>query len=311
MEMKVLNEVIDCLSNGRRLAHYFEDRYAYYLLAKYCEKYSEASIAQIKQSSFSKLLQRPGIKQLVSNFGNGKVDTILLNNPLATDYTRYVITLSKWGMKKDYRWSQTTLPGANLVMQLNLTNQHDQYLRELKLNDSPFKYRAHPIHESKSSLSWARIDFSFETGEALVEEIQTDWIRRAARHFRWAKRTLGNGNTWYRHAGATYQAQDMFEYTRSLLDRYEKQWMEATLFHAIKLIKEDIGLSKIFYHSYQTGAVVKNITGTLPPKSLYTSLPRRFCFVPDAGGPDFVVRNSKFKRRLKKIKEPSWLKLEL
>jgi len=45
---------------------------------------------------------------------------------------------------------------------------------KLKIKGNPFKYRYHPIHQSKSSVVWTRIDFDLESGEALIEEIQND-----------------------------------------------------------------------------------------------------------------------------------------
>lgn len=30
----------------------------------------------------------------------------------------------------------------------------------------------------RDTLAWSRIDFDFDTGEALIEEIQSDWVRR-------------------------------------------------------------------------------------------------------------------------------------
>jgi len=226
-------------------------------------------------------------------------------------YKSYVITLSRWGCKENYSWNQTSVPGANLVMQLNLTNQHDQFLLDLKIDASQFKYQYHPIHRTKSSLSWARIDFDLDTGEALIEEIQNDWLRRAATHARWAKRALLNGEDFYQMGNEKYSAKRMFEYTKNLLDKYQKCWHETTLFYAIKLIREEIGIKNIFYHSFKTGAVLKNMGDWLPPRSLYTDLPKQFCFSQCDQGPEFIIRNAKIKRKLKKLKDAHWFQLNL
>lgn len=316
MEIELLKEVLECLAEDRRLVHYHDDKYALYLLQQYCKQHEKKSpskikIGQIKTSAFAKCLHRPKVKKLVASFGDGKISSKRLAQAVIDDYQSYVITLSQWGCKEDYEWAQTSVPGANLVMQLNLTNQHDQYLLDLKLNGEPFKYHSHPIHHSKSSLSWARIDFDLNTGEALIEEIQNDWLRRAARHTVWAKAAITNSRKYYWIRGEKYAAKQMLEYTQVLLARYQKRWQETTLFYAIKLINQDIGINKIFYHSLETGAVLKDIRGTLPPRSLYTSLPKRFCFSPCDNGPEFIMSNRKVKRKLKKIKKIEWFQLNL
>ena len=37
----------------------------------------------------------------------------------------------------------------------------------------PFEWTSHPVHEGRHrTLAWARIDLDWESGEALIEEIQ-------------------------------------------------------------------------------------------------------------------------------------------
>jgi len=319
MEMNLLKEAIECLSDQRRLVHYHDDQYALYLLQQYCfkenclnkGKQASISISDLKSTQFAKLLQRPKIKELLAGFGDGKIVGERLQDIVINNYKSYVITLSRWGCKKCYSWNQTSAPGANLVMQLNFTNQHDQYLVDLKIDASPFKYRHHPIHRTKSSLSWARIDFDLDTGEALIEEIQNDWLRRASTHARWAKRALLNGQDFYKIGNEEYSAGKMLEYTNDLLDKYQKCWHETTLFYAIKLIREELGIKNIFYHSFETGAVLKDMGDWLPPRSLYTDLPKQFCFSRSKQGPEFIVNNPKIKRKLKKLKNAHWFQLNL
>ena len=316
MDINLLKEAIECLSDERRLVHYHNDLYALYLLQKYCQKTNKKnqqsiSIADIKNSQFAKLLQRVTLKRLIAEFGDGKITNERLDNLVFEQYNSYVVTLSRWGCKDCYSWNQTSVPGANLVMQLNLTNQHDQLMLDLQIDASEFKYLSHPIHRTKSSLSWARIDFDLDTGEALIEEIQNDWLRRAATHSRWSKRAILNGQKYYKLGCEVYSAQKMFNYTKELLDKYQKSWHETTLFYAIKLIREELGISNIFYHSFETGAVLKNMGDWLPPRSLYTDLPKQFCFAKTSIGPKFIVSNSKIKRRLKKLKNAYWFQLNL
>ena len=185
MEINLLKEVLECLNDGRRLVHYYDDQYALYLLQKFCERansnnsdtQAEVQIKEIKRSNFGKLLSKPSIVKLLAELGDGKLSKERLLPMIDHKFESYVITLSQWGTKEDYPWEQTSVPGSNLVLQLNLTNRHDQLLKDLQIDSEPFRYDDHPIHANKSSLSWARIDFNFETGEALIEEIQNDWLR--------------------------------------------------------------------------------------------------------------------------------------
>jgi hypothetical protein len=56
-----------------------------------------------------------------------------------------------------------------------------------------FEWSAHPIRRSPSTLAWSRVDIDFENGEALIEEIQTDWVRLAERAGTAALATLVEG----------------------------------------------------------------------------------------------------------------------
>lgn len=313
MEIELLKEVIECLSEGRKLVHYHKDKYALYLLEKYCYSIAgdkpQVKISDIKKSCFGRLLKRELLKPLIAKSGNGKISIAEINQVLIRDYQSYVITLSKWGSKADYPWEQTSLPGTNLVMQLNLTNQHDQHLLRLKIDSEIFKTRLHPIHQYKSSLAWARIDLDFDTGEALIEEVQTDWIRRATTHQQWAKKAILGGRKYYRVYGQKYPAIEMLDYTEKLLKKHKKNWQEVTLFYAIQLIQQDIGIHNIFYHSFDTGAALKNIRDFLPPKSLYTDLPKQFCFETVKKGPEFVLKHKKVQGKIKKLKQVKWFQL--
>jgi len=78
MEINLLKEAIDCLSDQRRLVHYHDDQYALYLLQQYCKNSLDnnetgISLSDLKTSRFAKLLQRPKVKQIVATFGDGKV----------------------------------------------------------------------------------------------------------------------------------------------------------------------------------------------------------------------------------------------
>ena len=70
----------------------------------------------------------------------------------------------------------------NLVLQLNFNSSQIRALRRLTGGeqrtfnplDHPVCRPGHPRY--RETLAWARIDFDFETNEALIEEIQSDWV---------------------------------------------------------------------------------------------------------------------------------------
>ncbi len=61
------------------------------------------------------------------------------------------------------------------------------------VDDDSFKYTGHPIHKTRNSIAWARIDLDYLTGEVLIEEIQNDWLRQAKRHLIISKRLAAVG----------------------------------------------------------------------------------------------------------------------
>lgn len=59
---------------------------------------------------------------------------------------------------------------------------------------------------------------------------------------------------------------------------------------AIKVLREDLNIKRIFYHSFESGNILKGFEGDwLPPRSLYTQLPKRFCFQPTNEAPAMLA----------------------
>jgi len=311
METNLLNEVLACLDDGRRLIHYYKDKYALFLLDAALSEERKVNLSKIKTSHLSKLLQKPLVKQLISRCGSGKITKQYLDDFYVTDYQSYIVTLSEWGCKQDYSWAQTSRPGKNLVVQLNFTGEHDQFMKDLKVDGDLFKYGCHPVHKTKSSLAWARIDFDFETGEALIEEIQNDWLREVLYQLNISKRSISKGKRHYRYCGQKYSAEQMVKYANDTLQRYSKIWSEAMLFATVEFIKNDLGINKIFYHTVDTAKVLKNLNCTFPPVSLYTDLPKKFCFSKVDTGPEFILKEKKIKRRVKIISQAKWFYLKV
>jgi len=315
VKLQLVNEIIDCMPKERTVFRYFKDRYALMLLGYLADK-DISQVSEIKKSTFSGLLDKPFVKDNILKLSNGTLSKDLINY-LWPDITHdYVLTVSKWNYE-DTSWGQTSRKGFNLVLQLNFSSQHDQFYKKLVKPEYEqlLNYWAHPIYEQKDSeyfretLAWARIDLDFSTNEALIEEIQSDWVRRAKRLYRHAlwyrKRKYKKVRNW----AVLGNVESVISYYEDHLIPYEKVWAETMLAATIEFIRDEIGITNIHYHSAKTGAKVKRISSTEPPVSLYEKLPKRFCFNKIAEAPDFLQADKGFRRLYKKVRDPAWFNL--
>jgi hypothetical protein len=78
---------------------------------------------------------------------------------------------------------------------------------------------------------------------------------------------------------------------------------------SIDFIHREMGIGTVYYHSHETGGVVKRIDWGQAPRSLYTQLPRRFCFDKTRTAPEFLQANKAFRKRIKRVENPSWYRL--
>lgn len=51
------------------------------------------------------------------------------------------------------------------------------YYQRLGCPGSHFNYCGHPVSRQRNTLAWARLDLDLNSATALIEEIQSDWIR--------------------------------------------------------------------------------------------------------------------------------------
>ncbi|RMF04774.1 MAG: hypothetical protein D6773_06015, partial [Alphaproteobacteria bacterium] len=138
------------------------------------------------------------------------------------------------------------------------------------------------------------------SGEALVEEVQTDWLRyaydaklhadrlimeRLTTRMREAEgaTTADEGNAQaavqgLRYGGAEIDPVAMREYFDEVLHTHIPIWDEALLTAVIDFVVRELGLRTIYYHDFDCGCRLKNISRRLPPRHLYSRLPARFCF---------------------------------
>ncbi len=298
MDIELANEIIACLPKDRTVFDYYKDRYAVMLLERVVG--DGMAVAEIKQTRFGKLLNRPLVKHVVARKGDGVLtrdDLIYLTPPPETEH--YVLTLGVWGGTGYCFWDQTSRKGVNLVLQLNFSRAHDRQFVELfdKQERTWFRFIGHPVcRRGRNTLAWARIDIDFDADAALVEEVQTDWLRCA--------KDLAHRNAHTARFGAPGErskAQRFVDYHDKILANHRRLWSEAMLAAAIWFLFEEIGIGRVWYHDAETGARLKRIKHTKPPRSLYTDLPRKLCFDQVRQAPPFVTPTAPraFKRSLK------------
>jgi hypothetical protein len=241
--------------------------------------------------------------------GSGELTQREINAFWPAEYQCYLLTIGSWGDRAGWTrfYNQTSRPGWNLVLHLNFSGAHnDDYYRLLKPREPhPFQCYAHPMAgDGYHTLAWARIDLDLDSGEALIEEIQSDWIRMAIEIWQDAAAYGHGANAGRRDASRYAQRLDcsvdaLSKYLREILGPHIRLWDEAMLASAIWFLKEQIGIHTIYYHTYELGYRLKRISGSKPPRSLYTTLPEKFCFKKTHRVPAFLKKkNNRMQARL-------------
>jgi hypothetical protein len=300
MQRQLADEIIACLQGERTVYSYYRDRYGIGLLRHHCRQQPgrRVPVAALRRSAYAGLLEKPRIRTILAGCGHALDDAALAASDYDAEQSAFVLTLSTWGEERRGRWryQQTSRPGVNLVLQLNFNREHERHYRRLGEADGLFENYGHPIARQRHTLAWARIDLDWASGTALIEEIQTDWLRRAADLERWllTRQRAGAADD----ALLTYRRRQLrlrpaLDYCRHVGEHYRPIWAEAMLWAAIAFVRDELGLRTLYYHSEDSGRLLKHISGWLPPRSLYTDLPRRFCFRRDAEWPDFLLADKR------------------
>lgn len=312
MDRHTADEIIACLRGERTVYPYYRDRYGIALLrhlSRHGRRGEPLSIAALKKSSYAPLLQKPRIKSVLAGLGHDRIDDLYL---AAHDHDphqeNFLLTLDTWGSER--RWErrrrQTSRPGLNLVLQLNFSSDHDGRYKKLGCRHSLFNYSGHPVSRSRNTLAWARIDLDWASDCALIEEVQSDWIRRVAWLAERVERRLASGRPVSeptRYYGLQCPLAVARAYCAYVRERYAAIWAEATLWASIQFIREKLGLRDVFYHSENGGRLLKGIRSCAPPRSLYTDLPRRFCLAPTREVPPFLAEDKAVRRVLRRNPE--------
>ena len=317
MDKSLVEEIRACLPRGRTLFHYFKDRYALMLLAWMVGE--GAPLSRLRAGRAARLLQKPTVRELMAQLGNARLDRLSLASMWSPDTRTFLLTLDQWGGRRA-RWFQTSRPGYNLVLQLNFSHGHDGAYRELvrPVCRAYLNGWGHPVLREgrrrdllRETLAWARMDLDFDTGEALIEEIQSDWVREAASLRRAAQRARECGHRDLAFWEVEGLPDAIIRYVDEVLTPYRRMWAEAMLAATLMFLREELGLRVIYYHSHETGSRVKSMGEWLPPRSLYTDLPRRFCFEETRDCPTFLLADKAFRRKYRRIAAPRWQRLEL
>ncbi len=291
---------------------YYKDRYSLQLL-RYAVR-DGAPVSGLKNSRCAPLLRRPKVNALLAELGNGRLTQLALNSADGDPgAAHYVLTLGLWGAEAGQQ-QQMSHQGVNLVLQLNFANDHDRaYRRYIKPADAergPFEYLSHPIvRTGRKTLVWARLDVDLENGEGLIEEIQSDWVRRARsvreRAARATRCSRCGGKHGFHFYGVNGNADEVAEYYDRHFQTHAKLWDEAMLSASLWLLRERFGIAQVYYHTPRSGTALKRIRYTAPPRSLYSDLPRRFCFQEMDAVPAMLQTDRRAKRCLRRVKELS------
>jgi len=189
------------------------------------------------------------------------------------------------------------------VLQLSFPSDHadlmGRYLPQKARKDYEFSY--HPIRtRGRPTLAWARLDIDLSLGEALIEEVQSDWLRDA----RVNVARLRDLKPRSRALAA------LERYEAGLVGRYGRIWPRALMLAALVLIRDEFACRTVWMHQPGAGELFKGMEGAKPPRSLYTALPKSFCFAPVRSWPGFLKRLPN--RRINRLpdSEPLFWRLE-
>ena len=279
---------------------YYSDRESAWLLARRMP--GDASVRALRQGDVARYLDRPILRPLVAQCGGhllrrdvealaeaqrvggdtapSQAAAAALEQVWAGSWHDFELRLDAWGLGNDW-WAQTSRRGGNLVLQMGFPSDHarlmGKYLRGQRRKD--FEFDLHPIRtRGRPTLAWARLDVDLQAGVALIEEVQSDWLRFVSDEVAW----LAQQQPRARHL------RNAKLYDAALRAAYGKLWPRAMLLAALILLRDELGVGEVYMHMPETGRRLKRIDGLAPPVSLYSALPKRFGFAPVSHAPVFL-----------------------
>ncbi|MEM0965457.1 MAG: hypothetical protein AAGJ81_04845 [Verrucomicrobiota bacterium] len=324
MNQQEIDFIRGCLPRGRTKYYTFRDKYVFQILSWILGSES-MHVRELKAHPLlSRFVERPSFVLFLRKIRQERIDASNLNAywPRHRDIQAFRLTLAKWG---DFdpindHWNQTTRRGFNLVLQINYPVEHGRAYHDLnqeKENPLRLGYSGHPVRFGQvTTMSWARIDIDLGEGTALIEEIQTDWLRDAREKGQRLRSKLLAGEISRYDEWRGIKIHRILRYLDAYIEPLVKFWDEVTLETTLWFLKEELGVNQIYYHTWETGLWCKRLTRQSgPPRSLYERLPKRFGFVKVNHGPGFIDRSHDVFRRIKKDRlkthENRWWHLNL
>ncbi len=307
MDKKLVDEIIYCLPQGKTHYRYFKGAYASKLLSMLLPR--TASISILNKSRFKNLLDHQTLKQVVANAGDGMLCQDKVKGIWQEPSLPFLLSVSRWGGTSDRGWQQTSRFGENLVLQLNLPNQHIQNYKkwvDADWNDTlNGRWSCHPVQKPdnnamfRDTLAWSRIDVDFTHNEALIEEIQTDAVRN-----------IKDNADYYKNC-MCQQCKIKMNYVQ-WFSHYTKVWAEAMLMATIWFIYQELGINRLFMHTARSGWQVKKMSKTWqPPRSIYTDLPRKFAFKQTWAAPEFLLRERCYQQLIRRQPDIDFYQLSM
>ncbi len=323
MKLDDLRELRACLPYGRTLFRYEADWYQIMLMEYLLQ--SGWTAPAIRRSNFARLLEGNRIRNIIAGKGKLHLDANDLTYLHQVGGIPWRLTLDKWDAEGDWRYCQVTRRGFNLVLQVNFPKLHNRIYQHLisKTGRDYFNYPGHPVANGEKTMAWARLDVDRENGEVLIEEVQSDWVRSAKRfekHPRNLHSRLESENRQLRkqlRRTSTKILGDIRHYVDLVLPAYTQSWQETVLASVLFFSIRELGVTNVFMHDFDTGNRLKNISPSwgLPPRSIYTSLPKKFCFRKTDRTPILAVQSvqrlKKAKKRVHRIRNSTFWHLEL
>jgi len=313
MNLQTAQDIIDCLPKGHTPFFYERDDYA--LAEQLHASNGIAKVSTLKKSPIAPLLNKPRIKEIIARSEVLTSDLISEyiygTNPIALS-----LTLDTWGCScNDFDcYAQTSRSGHNLVLQLNWdAPAAKKIVRKFNqlLDFNNFCSVGHPSRQDIPTIAWVRIDCDFDTGEALIEEIQSDWIRDLRESLSDLDGEKAEKPKNGRVSKKLSRLTKREKYWRKTEKHLSKIWSEAALTAAIRFIREDLGIETIYYHTYETGCELKGLPAnyTRPPRSLYSDLPKKFGMQRTRLAPSFLKESKRYNRAKFTLGKPEFYTL--
>ena len=315
MDKHLLDEVIACMPKDRTLFRYARGDYALMLLSRIVG--DGVRIGEIKRSAYGRLLSKPSVQRLLAGTGNGVVSRSVFDYAYVEGRQDFLLTLGRWNEDcSDH--NQTSRRSGNLVLQVNFNASHDREFASVvgRSCRRDFVTCGHPVMKVgdrryfRHTLAWVRMDIDFKTDEVLIEEVQTDWLRDAKWYLQNLERYAKDNRRELKALVVDDKVDAAVNYVRKTLAPYFKMWDEAALTAAINFVVDELGVGRIYFHSFETGNVLKKIHYSHPPRSLYTDLPHKFCFKLTDEVPSMLAERKNIRRILKRIKQPRWYRMD-